>query len=251
MQNVNALSVSSLSLMKVCDLFRRSRRAKQVCVVSQWPNRTDKHKQKTVEKTQHDQTTNEPPSQTEQLRKSWETAQEIQPTATRNMPQLRVHNTPECDNAHWKCGDPAIGFTPMQLTDLPPSIHPSPTAASRPVPTHILTASAECCNPTTPFKSVSSRRHPLIVVNVIGALLTTFKRKIDVLRMQSSPNRVWRKFPTHISSSSAACRVHHPASKEIFHFSLSPAAPRSSTLSHETTVQSTAPSWPLLSITTV
>ena len=52
-----------------------------------------------------------------------------------------------------------------------------------------LTTSAACCNPT-PFKSVSFRRHPLVVVNAIEALQTTFEGQIEVPRVQGSPYSV-------------------------------------------------------------
>ena len=73
-----------------------------------------------------------------------------------------------------------------------------------------LTTSAACCNPTTPFKSVSFRRHPLLVVNAIEALQTTFEGQIEVPRVQGTPHSVRRNS----------------------HFLLPPPAPTSSFLAH-------------------
>ena len=92
--------------------------------------------------------------------------------------------------------------------------------AQHKVPTHIVSKSAECCNPTSPFKTQSCRRHPRVVVDAIENLQRAFKGEIGVPHPQRSPSL---------------------ASEEIYHFSLPPTTPTSSILWRKTTFQITAP----------
>ena len=72
--------------------------------------------------------------------------------------------------------------------------------AQHKVPTHILSKSAECCNPTSPFKTQPFRRHPRVFVDAIDNLQRAFKGEIGVPHPQCSPSRVRRNLPLFTSS---------------------------------------------------
>ena len=72
--------------------------------------------------------------------------------------------------------------------------------AQHKVPVHILSKSAECCNPTSPFKTQSFRRHPRVVVVAIENLQRAFKGEIGVPHPQHSPSPVRRNLPLFTSS---------------------------------------------------
>ena len=72
--------------------------------------------------------------------------------------------------------------------------------AENKVPTHIVSKSAECCNPTSPFKTQSCRRHPRVVVDAIENLQRALKGEIGVPHPPRSPCRVRRNLPRFTSS---------------------------------------------------
>ena len=86
--------------------------------------------------------------------------------------------------------------------------------AQNKVPTHIVSKSAECCNPTSPFKTQSCRRHPRVVVDAIENLQSAFKGEIGVPHPPRSPSRVRRNLPRFTSSNHT--HVFHSFAKRLF-----------------------------------